>query len=145
MNFNPWSQYSAPAIQPQTSPTPYSIQSGFVSVQSEQEARMYPVALGNSITFIDECAPYMYVKTMGRSRFDPPTFERIKLVREEAADAPKSTETAFNASGVDLSVFVLKSEFEPFQQRIEALQNEVAMIKDKPKRKILKEVEVDDE
>ena len=74
MNFNPWSQYSAPAIQPQTSPAPYAIQSGFVSVQSEQEARMYPVALDNSITFMDECAPYMYVKTMGRSRFDPPTF-----------------------------------------------------------------------
>lgn len=145
MNFNPWSQYSAPAIQPPSNPAPYAMQSGFVSVQSEQEARMYPVGLGNSITFIDECAPYMYVKTMGQSRFDPPKFERYKLVREEATDAPKPTETALNTSEIDLSVFVSKTEFEALQAKIEAIQNEIVTIKDKPKKKILKEVEVDDE
>ena len=44
-------QMQQPAIQ----------QSGFVLVPSEQEARNYPVAPGNSITFKDENAPYCYL------------------------------------------------------------------------------------
>ena len=42
-------QIQQPAIQ----------QSGFVPVRSEQEARSYPVAPGNSVTFKDENAPYI--------------------------------------------------------------------------------------
>ena len=42
---------------------PQQIQNGgFVSVRSAQEAFNYPVALGNSVTFKDETAPYIYVK-----------------------------------------------------------------------------------
>lgn len=58
-------------------------QSGFVPVRSEQEARSYPVAPGNSITFKDENAPYCYVKTMGFNQLDQPTFERYRLVKED--------------------------------------------------------------
>ena len=62
---------------------------GFVSVRNEMEARNYPVAYGNSVTFKDETAPYVYTKTMGFSQLDPPVFEKYKLVKEEA-EAPKS-------------------------------------------------------
>lgn len=57
---------------------------GFVSVPSEDVARNYPVAYGNSVTFKNENAPYIYTKTMGFSQLDRPTFEKFKLIKEEA-------------------------------------------------------------
>lgn len=64
---------------------------GFVSVPSEDVARNYPVAYGNSVTFKNENAPYIYTKTMGFSQLDRPTFEKFKLIKEE--DAPEPTPT----------------------------------------------------
>ena len=56
---------------------------GFIPVPSEDVARNYPVAPGNSVTFKNENAPYVYTKTMGFSQLDRPIFEKYKLVREE--------------------------------------------------------------
>lgn len=56
---------------------------GFISVRNENEARSYPVAPGNSVTFKDETSPYVYTKTMGFSQLDQPIFEKYKLVKEE--------------------------------------------------------------
>lgn len=145
MNYNPFVNPYAMQPAQQTNQINYASQSGFVSVQSEQEARIYPVALGNSITFMDECAPYMYIKTMGRSRFEQPTFEKIRLVREEPADASSTTESHENAKDIDLSVFASKDEMRALEELVETLKKEVEALKDRPRRKILKEVEVDDE
>lgn len=60
---------------------------GLVLVRSEAEARNYPVAYGNSVTFKDETAPYVYSKTMGFSQLDRPIFEKFKLVKEDTRDA----------------------------------------------------------
>lgn len=60
---------------------------GFVSVRNELEARNYPVAYGNSVTFKDENAPYVYTKTMGFSQLETPRFEKYKLVKEEPQEA----------------------------------------------------------
>lgn len=70
---------------------------GFVMVRSEMEARNYPVAYGNSVTFKDETAPYIYSKTMGYSQLDRPVFEKYKLIKEEVSeDAPdEKTRTEF--------------------------------------------------
>ena len=51
-----------------------------------EEARNYPVAPGNSVTFKDETSPYVYTKTQGFSQLDRPVFEKYRLVKEE--DAP---------------------------------------------------------
>lgn len=69
-------QQNAPQIQ----------NGGFVSVRNEDEARGYPVAIGNSVTFKDETAPYVYTKTMGFSQLDRPIFEKYRLVKEEPND-----------------------------------------------------------
>ena len=61
---------------------PQQYNNGFVVVRSEEEARNYPVAAGNSVTFRHENAPYCYVKTMGFSQFDTPRFEKYRLVKE---------------------------------------------------------------
>lgn len=86
-------QYYQPYPQPVQQPQQQAPrQSGFVPVQSENDAKMYPVAPGNSVTFIDENAPYCYVKTMGFSQLDRPRFEKYRLVKEEEPQA-EATQT----------------------------------------------------
>lgn len=80
MAFNP-GFYNNYFSQP-NQPAPIQ-NSGFVMVRSEMEARNYPVAYGNSVTFKDETAPYIYSKSMGFSQLDRPVFEKYKLVKEE--------------------------------------------------------------
>lgn len=77
-NYNyPYQMY------PQNNQQTQQIQNGgFISVRSEQEARSYPVAIGNSVTFHDETIPYVYTKTMGFSQLDRPIFKKYKLVEE---------------------------------------------------------------
>ena len=74
--YNPY--YQQPVQQTQNN--------GFISVRNEVEARNYPVAPGNSITFKDETSPYVYTKTMGFSQLDRPVFEKYKLVKEEVEE-----------------------------------------------------------
>lgn len=83
-NYNPYfnQQYG------QNLPTQ---QSPFISVRSEAEARNYPVAYGNSVTFKDETAPYVYCKTMF-SQFDKPSFEKYKLIKEDPSEEPPKKE-----------------------------------------------------
>lgn len=87
-NYYP-QQMQMPQAQTQQNQT-----SGFVSVRSEAEARNYPVAYGNSVTFKDENAPYIYTKTMGFSQLDRPIFDKYKLVKEEASEQIQVTEKA---------------------------------------------------
>lgn len=75
-------------------------QSSIILVRSEQEAYTYPVAPGNSVTFKDESRPYCYVKTMSFNQLDRPTFERYRLVKE---DAPSETPEPAFASKDDLA------------------------------------------
>lgn len=130
----PYSGYMQPVQQPiqqavqqpvQTQQTqavqPQQIQNGgFVSVRNENEARNYPVALGNSVTFIDETAPYCYTKTMGFSQLDRPKFEKYRLVKEvEPTEKVEKTEPVKEHS------FATKSEIEALQGEIEKLKNKI--------------------
>ena len=124
----------------QTQPRP-AIQQGLVLVQSEQEARSYPVAPGNSITFKDESGPYCYVKTMGFNQLDRPSFERYRLVKEdapqEAQSAPQSGEQAGQSSSI---AYALKSDVAKLWDELEAVK---AKLTAKPAKKA-KEVVNDD-
>jgi hypothetical protein len=84
---------------------------GLIPVRSVQEAQNYPVAHGNSVTFKDENSPYLYVKTMGFSQMDRPTFEVYRLVKEEAQEAAPS-------------------DFDKVKADISRLQSEVDKLKD---------------
>lgn len=70
--------------QPTTPVTTNNNSSGFVRVQNENEARLYPVAPGNSVSFIDENLPYVYTKTVDTSQLDRPKFEKYRLVKEDS-------------------------------------------------------------
>lgn len=120
-------------------------QSGFVLVQSEQEARAYPVAPGNSITFKDERQPYCYVKTMGFNQLDRPTFERYRLVKEdmpaEATESVTMAQTQQEKATVD---YALKADLEAVWAEIDALKEKISKKQSKPKKTTEQEA-VDDE
>lgn len=99
----PQVQQSAPATQ----------NAGFLSVRSEAEARNYPVAYGNSVTFKDETAPFIYVKTMGFSQLDRPTFEKYRIVKEDAPveNTEQVTEPKVEVKDHTEDIERLKSDF----------------------------------
>lgn len=120
-------------------------QLGFVGVQNESEARAFPVALGNSVTFRDESQPNtFYTKTMGNSPLDRPIFEKYTLVKVESPSAsPEATETAPKGIDIDLSVYALKTDLQPFERQLTELRKEIASLR--PKKKVIREVEVEDD
>lgn len=128
-NFNPYMQ------QMQQQPQNQQIQNGgLVSVRSEDEARNYPVAPGNSVTFKNESAPFVYTKTMGFSQLDRPVFERFRLVKEDAENAPKTDD---KKQEIDLSAYALKTDLAAILGEIDAIKATVEAMK--PKKPAKKE------
>lgn len=97
---------------------------GFISTPSEADARNYPVAYGNSVTFKDENAPYIYVKTMGFSQMESPKFEKYRLVKEE----PNAPETPEEKESIEKDFAQLRADFE---SEIFKVRKELQSIKDK--------------
>ena len=96
--------------------------SGLVPVPSEDVARNYPIGYGQSVTFKDENAPYIYTKTMGFSQLDKPVFEKFKLMKENSEEEVAS-------SKVDISVI------EEIKSDIESLWDEVKFLRDTRNKK----------
>lgn len=113
MNYN----YNFPYFNQQMQSQPQC--SGFVSVRSEAEARNYPVAYGNSVTFKDETAPYIYSKTMGYSQLDRPVFEKYKLVKEDTQDVRDGSQIN---EVENYSIKDLKAEIERIWSEIEGIK-----------------------
>lgn len=150
--YNPYQQYQ-PNFQQQMQnqsnyqqsqqPIQQQIQNGgFVSVHNENEARNYPIAPGNSVTFKDENAPYVYTKTQGFSQLDRPVFEKYRLVKEEeyqpqqmAQNTPTSAENTKQANNID---YALKSDLRALWDEIEALKKQIPKSKEEIKNKIEK-------
>lgn len=137
--FNPYQAQQMPQMQqvPQAQqmqqPQNQQIQNGgFVSVRSEEEARNYPVAPGNSVTFRNETAPYVYTKTMGFSQLDRPTFDKYRLVKEDETPAEPPKKEA----STPVADMVTKAEFEAVLGRVSALEADVEKLTaKKPKKK----------
>lgn len=117
-------QQAQPQMQQQSfSPAINQIQNGgFIPVRSEAEARAYPVAPGNSITFKNETAPYCYTKTMGFSQLEAPRFEKYRLVKE---DEPETSE----ASGEVKQEYVSKADFAVVVESVKGLNEIVSVMK----------------
>ena len=144
--YQSYPQMQQPQVQQQVQPQ--QIQNGgFVSVRNEMEARNYPVAPGNSVTFKDENAPFVYTKTMGFSQLDLPKFDRYRLVKEEVVQdtqIPVETPQTENAPH-----YVTEAEFADVRGQIEVLQKEIDALKEqtskKPAPKAKKEEKEDEE
>lgn len=119
-----YQQYQAPNYQMTSQPQPMQIQNGgFVSVRSAQEAFNYPVALGNSVTFKDETAPYIYVKTRGFSQLEEPVFEQFQLVKVD--NSQKATEPVQTTD----TEYALKSDISALKEEIDLLKKKVSGLK----------------
>ena len=101
---------------------------GFIRVQSENEARMYPIQPGTSATFIDENAPYCYTKTLDFSQLDRPIFKRFRLVEETDAvqNAQNVRKGASENVAIDLAEYALKADMDALATRIKAIEEAMA-------------------
>lgn len=132
-------QFQQPAPQmPQAQP---QIQNGgFISVASMDVARNWPVAPGNSVTFKDENAPYVYTKTMGFSQLDRPIFEIYRLVKEngvpEAEHVPTAAPVQAPPSAAHVPEYALKKDVDALKSAVEDLRSNL-----KPAAKAEKETE----
>lgn len=102
---------------------------GFISVRSEEEARNYPIAPGNSVTFRNEAEPYIYTKTMGFSQLDRPVFEKFRLIKETDEKKPEQA----------TQEYTLKADFEALKADFLALKTEIdeQKVKKNPKERKL--------
>lgn len=126
---------------------PQQPQNSIVGVSSENEARAYPVGINTSVTFRDESQPNtFYTKTMGSSPLDSPTFECYKLVKiDSVSNALQAKETPDKKEDIDLSVYALKDDFKGVYDRINGMQKEINNLREKFKKRIMREVDEDDE
>ena len=117
-----------PVSQPQGANPQPQIQGSFMPAPNEDFARNYPVGVGNSVTFKDENAPYIYTKTMGFSQMDAPKFERYKLVKEDAVERSNSAQN----ESIDIKSVI--DSIDKINDEIEAIWADIDGIKDaKPK------------
>ena len=136
----PFNNYSYPYQQNFQQPyqQPQQIQnSGFVSVRSIEEAFNWPVAPGNSITFKDENAPFVYTKTKGFSPLEQPTFEKYRLVKEDETPPANSIHPKTDAN-YDEQINMLWNE-------VNALKGKINGNTDKPVRRGKKDANEPDE
>lgn len=140
-NYQPQNFQPAPPAQqpaPSTVQSPQIQQGGFVRVRDENEARQYPVAPGNSVTFIDDAVTHVFVKTMGFSPMESPRFEKYRIVKEEeSAQQPQNyPQNAPQNSPVDLSQYATKAELGVILSEIDVIKKEIE--KTAPKKTAVK-------
>lgn len=124
--YNPLLQQMQPIQMPQNN---------IVNVPSEDMARNYPVAPGNTIIFKHDNAPYIYTKTIGYSQFDTPVFERYVLDVGTPKIEPIKDEP------ISLPLDDIKAEISEIRALYEDLKDKI----DKPKRTVKKEVTEDEQ
>ena len=100
--YNP---YAYPNYSPYQQPAVNN--GGVVSVQSEQEARYYPVAPATTVVFVNDKEGMMYRKTVGNS-MDAPNFEVYKRIEESKPKAAPD--------------YVQKEEFDSLKAELEAIK-----------------------
>lgn len=155
MGYQPYPQYYQQPVTQQTQqinqipqqPVQQQIQSGgFVPTPNEAFARNYPVAPGNSVTFKDENAPYVYTKTKGFSQLEDPVFEKFRLVRED--EQPIQADQTAAIVQEPHPDYALMSDYEALRDVVEYLDGKVKGLEEhfkKPTRKTTKTEKTEDE
>lgn len=119
-------QQTQQLVSPIPNQQQYQIQNGgFICVPSEEDARRYPVAPGNSVTFKNENAPYVYTKTMGFSQLDRPLFEKFRLVKEEDIDVQQEEKNSDSASKTETVKYLVQEDLSPLVKDIKQLQTKI--------------------
>ena len=80
-------QQTAQPVQPSQPPMQNG---GFVQVRSFEEVRNWPIAPGNTVTFIDEARTHMYTKTASYNQLEAPIITSYLVVREGENNAAQN-------------------------------------------------------
>lgn len=131
-------------VQQQPVQQPEIRQNGFIRVKDEAEVDAYPIAPGNSVTFIHETQPFVYVKTLGFSQFDHPIKERYRLVKETPDEANKAVSGVDKENASKGVEYAKADELARLARDVDALRVSVKTLNER-KRKIVTEEVVDDE
>ena len=127
-----YSQANQPMVSTPSSQSSWEI----ISVQSEDEARRYPVAPGNTVTFKNENLPYYYTKTVSFSQFEPPKFERYSLIKEDADITVPAVEVG--AQPIPQMDYATTNDIRALQKQIEELEDLITRPADKTPKKEVK-------
>lgn len=119
----PYNYLYNPNYQPNYQQNYQQFTNGLVHVQSESIARNYPVAPGNSVTFINDTAPFCYIKTVGYMPTDAPDFRIYKRIDDVPTEAPTAPTQPHNQDPADTVGESIKAELAALRSRIEALEN----------------------
>ena len=130
--------------QPVQAPQPEIRQNGFIRVKDESEVDAYPIAPGNSVTFIHETEPFVFVKTLGFSQFDRPVKEKYRLVKETPEEPNKPVSGPDKESVSQTAEYAKAADVAKLARDVEALRVSVKTLNER-KRKIVTEEVVDDE
>lgn len=131
--------------QPVQAPQPEIRQNGFIRVKDEAEVDAYPIAPGNSVTFIHETQPLVFVKTLGFSQFDHPVKDKYRLVKE-TPDEPNKADFGADKEDTSKGVEYAKAEeLARLARDVEALRVSVRTLNDRKTRKVVTEEVMDDE
>ena len=119
--FNPYQQMSLPSYQPNIQGQQMQ-NSSLIHVMSEEQARSYPVPLGQSMMFINDNQPYCYTKTAGMSQLEPPVFKIFEVKEVGQTQSQPAQEESQPAPQVDMSEYMTKAEFESYKAIIDDMQ-----------------------
>lgn len=123
--YNPYQNW-------QQTPQVQQMQSiGYIPVTSEDMARNYPVAPGNSLAFRHEDGNHIYVKSMGFSQYDKPVFDKYERVEE----SEPVMEGPVVARDYDSEISALSEELNSIREEVENLKKQQVKVPYKPKRK----------
>ena len=131
--------------QPVQAPQPEIRQNGFIRVKDESEVDAYPIAPGNSVTFIHETEPFVFVKTLGFSQFDRPVKEKYRLVKETPEDPNKAVSGPDKESVRATDEYAKAADVARLARDVEALRVSVKTMNERKTRKVVTEEVVDDE
>lgn len=131
--------------QPVQAPQPEIRQNGFIRVKDESEVDAYPIAPGNSVTFIHETEPFVFVKTLGFSQFDHPVKEKYRLFRETPESANKTDSVHVKENVGEPFEYAKAADVAKLQRDVEALRVSVKTLNERKTRKVVTEEVVDDE
>ena len=131
--------------QPVQTPQPEIRQNGFIRVKDEAEVDAYPIAPGNSVTFIHETEPFVFVKTLGFSQFDRPVKEKYRLVKETPEEPNKAVFNSDKESVNPTDEYAKAADVAKLAMDVEALRVSVKTLNERKTRKVVTEEVVDDE
>ena len=131
--------------QPVQTQQPEIRQNGFIRVKDEAEVDAYPIAPGNSVTFIHETEPFVFVKTLGFSQFDHPVKEKYRLVKETPEEPNKADFGTDKESVSQTAEYAKAADVAKLARDVEALRVSVKTLNERKTRKVVTEEVVDDE